>query len=164
MRLLAVDPGLQTGVTLGWYDDTTPYQLLERWQIGGGLTGFIDWVRKNGWPQLVDKIVVEKFVARRNDFVADIAGVPIEGVIAWLAREHGQEVHWQTRTDKGRLTPYPKEANTLTRRQRVRFDFLKRFGLFAPGTQNDDSNDCITHSLVYLKRTRHEPTLRHYFS
>lgn len=159
--LLSFDPGKATGAALGYYDDTTPYRLVDRWQILGGLDGFMDWLDETKPP--ADEIVVEKFVLMRNDFVADLSGVPIEGDIARYARGLGVPVIWQTRADKGSLVGYPPTARTNAQKQRVRFNFLRDHGLFMPGTQNDDSNDAVSHGLIRLKRMGHRPTLEHYW-
>lgn len=156
-RILSVDPGLNTGVSLGYYDATTPYRQLQRWQVHHGPEGFIDWIERE-CPEY-DEVVVERYVYS-DDEVGDIVGVPIEGVVLWDARKRGAQVIWQDRTHKGRLIGYPPEAVTKAQRQRVRFDFLERFGFFLPGTENDDTNDAITHAIVSLKVRNHMPTLR----
>ena len=160
--IMAIDPGLNTGVCLGYYDATTPFRLLERWQVHHGLEGFLRWLDANVDNNLehVDEVVVEKFVYDPNADNADISGVPIEGVVALWARQIGATVIWNTRFDKGALVGYPNSAKTKAQRQRVRFDFLKEKGVFAAGTENDDSNDAITHAIVSLKARRHMPTLR----
>lgn len=156
--LLSIDPGKNTGISLGFYDATTPYQLHERWQVHGGLRGFIRW-----WEQerpAFDELVCEKFILADNEFDADLTPVEIEGALQVL---HRGFILWQPRTDKAVLTGYPKSATTKAQRQRVRFDFLEHYGMFRAGTDNDDSNDAITHALVSLKRRRHLPTLRAYW-
>jgi hypothetical protein len=160
--LLSADPGKNTGIALGYYDATTPYQLHQRWQVHRGLDGFIHWWR-NDLPDEVDEIVVEKFVSKRGEMAPDLSGVPIEGVIALGAYDLGIPVIWQTAAQKGSLVGYPESARTKAQRQRVRFNFLDRHGLFKAGTENDDSNDAITHALISLKVRRHAPTLRRFF-
>lgn len=162
---LSIDPGLNTGVSLGFYDATTPYQLLGRWQVHDGMEGFIEWIEHGAGARLrPDEFVVEKFIlAEDNDFGADLSGVPIEGIIAHWAYRLGSPVMWQGRGAKGSLTGYPREAITKDQRQRVRFDFLEEHGLFLPGTENDDTNDAITHSLVNLKSRNHIPTMRKFW-
>lgn len=158
-HLLSIDPGGNTGVALGFYDALTPYRLLQRWQVHGGLEGFAHW-----WESTViewDELVVERFILDpNNQFTADLTPKEIEG---YLRGEMGPDdyalIIWQPRTDKAALTGYPASANTKAKRQRVRFDFLKRFGMFKPGTENDDSNDAIVHAIVSLKKRRHYPTM-----
>lgn len=161
-RILSIDPGKNTGAALGIVGDDRPYELLNRWQVHGGVEGFRDWWVR-GAPDH-DVLVVEKFILARNDFQADLTPVEIEGAICMgLEPQKWQAVKWQPRTMKALLTGYPPEAKTKAQRQRVRFNFLKEFGLFAKGTDNDDSNDAICHALIWLKRTKHMPTLRHYW-
>lgn len=157
--LLSIDPGLNSGIALGRYDSLTPYRLLERWQVHNGLDGFLDWWGSEDIQ--FDELVVEKFVLANNDFTADITPKEIEGAIKTLMRYTAPEIPiwWQPRQDKSALTGYPDSAKTKAQRQRVRFDFLDRFGLFKAGTEHDDSNDAITHALVNLKRRRHMPTV-----
>ncbi|MDL5351114.1 hypothetical protein [Microbacterium sp. zg-YB36] len=157
------DPGWNTGVALAYYDAITPFQLVKRFQVHGGLNGFLAWLDTGGVGAPVDEYVVEKFIHDPNADAADLSGVPIEGVIAHLAHIEEVPVIWQTRSDKSGLIGYPESAKTKAQRQRVRFDFLERHGLFVPGTENDDTNDCATHGLVSLKRRKHMPTLNFYF-
>lgn len=157
-RLLSIDPGVNTGISLGFHDAVTPYQLLERWQVHGGLPGFLAWWR-NERPDF-DELVSEKFILGDNEFKADLTPVLIEGALQAM---YDGTIMWQPRTDKAGLTGYPASAKTKAQKQRVRFDFLDRFGMFRAGTDNDDSNDTIVHALVNLKRRRHMPTLRAYW-
>lgn len=156
--ILAIDPGVNTGVAWGSFSAEEPFELRAREQVHGGLTGFIRWAQDCEWIRHADVLVCEKFVlAEDNMFAPDLTPVQLEGVITMLRLP--KSIVWQPRTDKAALTGYPASAKTKAQRQRVRFDFLKEHGLFAAGTDNDDSNDAITHALVYLKRSKHLPTL-----
>lgn len=162
--LLSADPGKNSGLAMGYYDSLTPYRLLERWQVHGGLEGFLDWVRTT--DAMWDEMVVERFDLANNDFVADITPKAIEGSIVTL-REYDPRfdcpIIWQTRQDKASLIGYPPEADTPDKRQRLRSKFLDRFGMFTPGEDNQDSMDAIVHSIVSLKRRKHAATLLAYF-
>ena len=158
-RLLSLDPGKNSGIALGHYDDSAPYTLVDRWQQHDGLEGFIYWW-ENERP-LFDVIVVERFVLDpSNQFTADLTPKEIEGALKALWRG---PIVWQLRGDKGALCGYPPSAKTKAQRQRVRNLWLDRFGLFVPGEDNQDSADAIVHSLVYLKRQRHLPTMKRYW-
>lgn len=166
-RLLTIDPGLSTGVALGFYDDTTPYTLLERWNVLGGVPGFVQFIGE-GHVASADQLVSESFVLRDNDFAADLVPVRVEGAILTLqalGSPHlpARVTAWQPPSDKGSLIGYPADCVSNTQRQRFRFDFLDRFGLFIPGTAQDDAHDAITHSIVFLRRKRHRPTLLKYW-
>jgi hypothetical protein len=159
--LLSIDPGKNTGIAIGYYDAITPYILKERWQVHGGVAGFCKWWDENAAVLTPTIIVCEKFILdSSNRFLADLTPVEIEGALTAMMFPFHTYIVWQPRTDKAALTGYPATALTKSARQRARFDFLKRFGLFKPGTDNDDGNDAITHALVYLKRRRHAPTLQ----
>lgn len=158
-HILSIDPGKNSGIALGYYDAITPYRLLERWQVHSGTEGFIRWF-EDEMPRSVDELVVEKFVLDgQNQFTADLAPKEIEGVLKYVSANEGIPIIWQPRTDKAALIGYRPEQITKAQRQRARFDFLKRFGMFRPGTEFDDSNDAIVHALVSLKRRKHGPTL-----
>lgn len=162
-RILSVDPGENTGIALMHYDALTPLRLERRWQVHNGLNGFIGWARQNGdIIATVDEWLVEKFIFDPNADAADLSGVPIEGVIGWLADQHDVPVIWQSRMDKSGLIGYPESAKTKALRQRARFDFLDRIGMFRPGEEYTDSNDAIVHALVSLKRRKHRPTLNYW--
>jgi hypothetical protein len=158
-EILSIDPGKNSGVCLGHYDSLTPYRLIERWQVHGGLEGFLEWWDAERIP--FEELVVERFILANNEFTADITPKEIEGAIKTIMRYEAPQVpvFWQPRTDKALLTGYPDSAKTKAQKQRVRFDFLDRFGLFKAGTENDDSNDAVTHALVNLKKRRHMPTM-----
>lgn len=160
---LSIDPGKNSGIALGYYDHLTPYRLLERWQVHGGLEGFHEWCGGEGYQHIhgVDERVVERFILdASNQFTADLTPKEIEGYLrAALSDQQYAAIVWQLRSDKSLLTGYPAEAKTPAQKQRVRFDFLKRYELFEPGADNDDSNDAVTHALVRLKKARHLPTI-----
>ncbi|MDF2506277.1 MAG: hypothetical protein K0Q52_136 [Microbacterium sp.] len=160
--ILGVDPGGNTGVALAYYDATTPVQILDRWQVHNGVEGFIDWL-ESGVCEIPDEIVYEKFLYDEEADGADFVGIPIEGVLAWWARKIGARLIVQTRFSKGELVGYPPAAKTKAQRQRVRFDFLERHGMFKAGTENDDSNDAITHIVVSLRKRRHVPTMKRFW-
>lgn len=165
--IFSLDPGKNSGAALGYCDDNTEYRLIRRWQIHGGLEGFAGWCEGDGGQYIrhVDERVVERFIlSPDNEFTADLTPKEIEGYLRGvLTADEYAAITWQSRTLKALLTGYPKTATSKAKKQRVRFDFLKRFDLFEPGTDNDDSNDAIVHALVFLKKRRHLPTLRHYW-
>jgi hypothetical protein len=168
-HLLSIDPGKNTGAAIGYYDAVTPYRLIERFQIHNGLAGFVETVLA-GVFSIADEMVVESFSLREeNDFAADITPLRIEGAIETMMLMGDllipDRIAWQQPSAKGSLIGYSEKAKAATgrrgktMRQRERFDFLDRFGMFRPGTENDDSHDAITHALVHLKRRKHSPTM-----
>lgn len=50
--VLSIDPGLSTGIALLSYEEDSPAELVEGWQIGGGVTGLLGWLKDHyhaGW-------------------------------------------------------------------------------------------------------------------
>ena len=41
--LTAIDPGLASGLVLGYHDDNTPWERVDYWLIKNGIEGFMDW-------------------------------------------------------------------------------------------------------------------------
>lgn len=157
--LLSIDPGKNSGIALGYFDSLTPYQLHQRWQVHGGVVGLAHWWRDER-PEY-DVLVIEKFILDpTNEFTADLSAPECEGFLLVALEGEAVQPVWQLRSAKGDLTGYPKWATKKHQRQRIRFNFLERFGLFRAGTENDDSNDAITHGVVWLKRMEHLPQLR----
>lgn len=156
--LVSLDPGKVTGCAIGCFTDTTPYERLDYFAIQGGLEGFIDFAESRWcceetmslWEdplhEGLDPILIsERFVLRSNAFVADTTPLLIEGAMAaW----HLDPVY-QLRSDKA-LVPD---------------QILKDNGWWVTGKMcgwkdGRDVNDSLIHALVYLKRKKHEPTLR----
>ena len=162
MYLMTIDPGKSTGIVLGYYDAITPYRLLERWNVLGGLEGFLYWWEEHiiSGETVFDELVVESFcLDPDNEFSADLTPVHIEGALMTIMRDSDIPIIWQPRTDKAALKPYPPDCKTTTQRQRFRFDFLDQYGMFAKGEASTDSNDAVTHSLVHMKKIGHAPSL-----
>lgn len=164
-RLLALDPGLETGAALMEYSPTRAPSLVARWQILDGVPGFVDWwfSRESGH---IDEIVCESFILDPEETHPDVTPLRIEGaLIALNSLLVGPPIVWQPRNLKAELVGnhYPPAAKTKAQRQRVRFDFLDRFGLFKAGDHFTDSNDAITHAIVNLKLRKHAPTLAQFY-
>jgi hypothetical protein len=147
--LFGFDPGAVTGVVKGEYGRTEPWKIVEVWAVPGGAKGFEAWWRKHG-PRTGNKVVREKFTLNSgNPFTADLTPKEVEAVMDSL---WDGELYEQARSDK--------------------HDFydalLAAHGLWYTGSQVDwtdgrDVNDAIIHSLEWMRRMRHLPTIREYF-
>lgn len=146
---LAFDLGQMTGVVLGEYDYDA-WRLVDAWQFAGGAQALSDFVSRKPWVVNGSMVICEKFVLRRNNFVADLEGVRGEGV---LIHHFGEDsIVWQLRTAKANVPD----------------QILKDHGLWMTGKRFGtkdarDANDCVLHSLAYMKSIKHEPTIKEYF-
>ena len=145
--LLSLDPGKQTGIALGTYGDEA-YELLNVWQVAGGLEGFIDWWHEH-YPLNESVLVSEKFVLRNNAFVADTEPLLIEGALRVL---YDANIVWQLPSDKSLV------ADTVLRENQ-----LWHTGKQVGWKDARDTNDAIIHGLAYLKKNKHIPTLQKYW-
>jgi hypothetical protein len=149
-HLLTIDPGVTTGIALGKFDEHQAYERVAFWAVKEGLEGFIHWYHAEAPIEaLMGRWVAERFVLRDNDFVANTEPLRIEGAM----EAFGLHPIYQLRTDKA-----------LAKDQ-----VLKDAGLWVTGkmcghTDGRDVNDATIHALAYLKKLRHIPTLRRYWS
>lgn len=146
-KLLSLDPGKQTGIALGTYGDEA-YELLNVWQVAGGLNGFIDWWHDH-YPLNESVLVSEKFVLRNNAFVADTEPLLIEGALHVL---YDNQIVWQLASDKSLVNDSVLRENNL-------WHTGKQVGW----KDARDTNDAIIHALAYLKKNKHIPTLQKYW-
>lgn len=172
-HVVSIDPGMSTGVTLGDYDDATPYERLGFWQIEGGLPALRDWMKyhhyyNDGWyfggflPRVT--VVCEKFVplpAPRSFKLAELEPIRIEGVIE---DRFGDTVVWQRPAAMvlaGGETPAERKRNSD--------DVLRRGGLWLTGKSvglkdANDVNASCKHALAYMNRIGHLPTIYKYLT
>lgn len=148
-HILAIDPGVATGITLGWFNEYHPFERTGFWCVKGGLDGFLSWYHGTAPNEAyMARWVAERFVLRDNDFIANTEPLRIEGAMEAL----GLHPTYQLRTDKAL----------------VKDEVLKARGLWVTGkmcghTDGRDVNDSAIHALAHLKKLKHKPTLLHYW-
>lgn len=154
------DFGEANGIALGEFSDDTPYAILDARIVPGGLIGFVEWWEDGPfapiWQCGDEVIVAEKFKPIPGKATVDISGIPQEGALyALMQRENpAWKPHWQTADAKQKAGWYDA--------------ILKEHGLWKTGSDVNwkdgrDANDAIIHSLEYLRRIEHRPTLEKYF-
>ena len=139
MRVLAIDPGLKTGVSL--YNAETQ-QLEDSAIIDGGLPGIQEYFEL-GDPYY-DVLVVESFEAEEGTHGLDLT--PVE-IIGWF-KSTGVPIQWQRRNQRGKgklITPA----------------VLKRAGLYPKRGELKEGHQvaALQHALAYLVKIRHRPTI-----
>lgn len=139
-RILSLDPGGTTGVAYGQYSGDSPYELIWHKQIGGGLKGFLDFEWDTMADLNIDLIVCENFTLREGVYGVDLSPVYIIGALEAL----------YPLTDIMYQAPAIKPLCDDTR--------LKKMGLYTPGRGH--AMDAVRHAIIYLRNTKHIPTLR----
>ncbi len=171
--VLSIDPGMRTGIILGYYSDLTAYERIDFWQIDGGLEGLIDWMADgyvNGtWyfsPSIAVNdltVVCEKFVPIRSKVARtfkteELEPIRIEGA---LRMELGDGIVWQRSSAMvlaGGETPAERKRNSD--------DVLRNAGLWLTGKKDlgmsdaNDANAAQKHAIAYMRSLKHEPTMR----
>ena len=137
---LSLDPGGTTGAALIKYEDNLEPIVVWKKQIKGSLKGFLDW----HWDELIDTeidfIVCEDFTLREGVHGVDLSPVYIIGALEALYA----------------VTPIFYQAPKI---KPLCDDLrLKKIGLHTPGKQH--ANDAVRHGIIYLRNSRHLPTLK----
>jgi hypothetical protein len=145
-RLLALDPGKTTGMSIWMYDAETPLQLAGYGQIDCGVEGFLEYLYPiDGKYMIWDVIVSESFVLDGRTPNPDVTPLKIEGILEAHAHRTGALVRFQRNNFKAHVDN----------------DLLKKFELYKPGQPH--AMDSMRHALAYMKTSKHMATLNHYF-
>lgn len=171
--LLTIDPGRSSGAVLGAYSETEPWAPVAVWQVPNGAQGFIEWwgcAKKTGLFNPAElEVVAEKFVPYptpgHSPTLDSSYPLVVEGVLIALGLMPDQYPHpaWQRSSEQ-----YPNGGRTKAEKKKLRQQWLKEHGLWQTGkdvgqADADDANSAIAHSLVAMRKKRHEPTLRRYW-
>lgn len=83
--LISIDPGMSSGICVGTYSDTEPFQLTHVFQIEGGLRGFVKNVRmiEETWGEYCSLSVAREMFDLWNtyNFGSEDEEVVTEGVV-----------------------------------------------------------------------------------
>lgn len=174
--LISLDPGLSTGIAIGTYSDTEPYNLTHAFQIEGGVEGFLDNTFSGYDPglgfeytsicgvEIEDAFVIaEKFTARggANAFsyrTEALEPLRVEGAILAL----GIRPEWVSPQQMYFAQGESKSPVTNAHR------WLRENGLHVTGKDvgckdANDARSAILHSIAWMRRQKHVPTLEAYF-
>lgn len=139
MRVLSLDPGGTTGYAITTFGPNLELNIERSGQIKNGLKGFLDFHWDVLESQELDFIICENFELREGIYGADLTPVYIIGALEALYPT--VPIIYQA--------PYQKPL--------VDDDRLKKLGLYEPGKPH--RNDAVRHMVIYLRNTRHLPTL-----
>ena len=139
-RVLCLDPGGKTGLAIFDFEATSEANLIHYEEVPDGLNGFIGWYKTNRQSYSWDLVVCENFTLRTSVTFPDLSPVYIIGALEAL--ELPRETVYQA--------PSQKHLCDDAR--------LKVMGLHKPGLGH--ANDAIRHGIIYLRNSRHMPTLK----
>lgn len=174
--LLSIDPGLSNGAALGHYSDTEAYELVKAYQFKGGARGLADWFRSGAlyrdtedWPSYDTEervVICEKFTARQP--LTRVMEESLRGE-GWLVGEH-----WLPDYDVDpSVWPHPPAqyfagGKDQPEKKKRMHAWLKSHDLYVTGSMlgqpnADDARSAIAHSIGWLRKQEHGPTLERYF-
>lgn len=139
MRVLSLDPGGTTGYAITSFHEDLTLEIERSGQIKNSLSGFLDFQWDVLESEKLDFIICENFELREGVYGADLSPVYIIGALEALYPT--VPIIYQA--------PYQKPL--------VDDDRLKRLGLYEPGKPH--RNDAVRHMVIYLRNTKHTPTL-----
>lgn len=139
MRILSLDPGGTTGYMIGTVEPNSTLTIERSGQIKNSLRGFLDFHWDVLESENIDLIICENFELREGIYGADLSPVYIIGALEAL----------YSTTTIAYQGPYQKPL--------VDDDRLKKLGLYEPGKPH--RNDAVRHAVIYLRNTKHMPTL-----
>lgn len=154
-QVLAIDPGMSTGITLMEYIIGERPTIVAQYQIEGGLEGQasqIDGILS--WLPYDAEVVCERFTPRPVAFsyrLDELEPLRFEG---WLACKVGDwGITWQD-------PPQRKLIKTLPETEK----FLQANGYWATGTDvgckdANDANSATMHALAYIRNQAHRATI-----
>ena len=172
-NLLSIDPGVSTGVALFRYSDVEPATLEDKWQIEGGIEGFLDWFR-DVWEVRYEEatVVAEKFTplqnAGHNLTMKSVEPLVIEGALVAFGimppyQIGGNNPQWQRPSQM-----YFTGGKTLPEKKKRANAWLKDNGFYVTGKDvgrkdADDVRSAMLHGITWFRAQRHMPTLTAYF-
>src|SRR5690606_1041097 len=146
--ILAIDPGLRTGIALTRFEDDEPAELVDSWDVPGGVDGFIEWLIEweTTYYHPADYFVVyEKFIPREGR----------HGVGTDAPEVIGALLNWVRWTAKVPAVPQPPSGRMKAVPNEV-LDKCHR----CSGNKDRNVKEEFRHSLWYLKNALHMPTIR----
>lgn len=169
---------MSTGITLGRYSTTEPYERLHAWQIEGGLPGFDDftrWFEKWATHDFEDTnimkavFICERFTPRRllrSYRSEELEPLRVEGFLMaknYMPMDYKQKV-WRAPSYQVLV-----KGENAAESKKFSNQLLKDGGLWLTGksVSQKDAHDAISstkHALAYLKQQKHQPTIEKYWN
>lgn len=166
MQILAVDPGMDSGIVLADFDEVEGLlAILGRWEVSGGLEGLMQWdVHKDVAESISavhDFVICEKFrVGPRTYKSIELEPLRIEGA---LTAVYGNRIEWQY-NDAMLLAGNVGDRNA---NKRAADNVLREMGLWSTGKQvghkdANDVNSAMKHLVRWLRESEYEVKIVEY--
>ena len=186
MRALTIDPGMENGACLFEFGDDQPFTVKELWQFPFGAPGLAAWLDYNVAKittgrglepyilfqgRRIDHLIVEKFTPWNDpakEFKLDRKSVePLRGEGVLIGRGFDPFIEWG---EPGQQYFIGSASLPKDEKRKLSKEWLKTKGLYLTGHMvggKKDAEDAISatlHSIAWLRRKRHMPTLKALFT
>lgn len=144
--ILAVDPGKRTGITLTHFEIDQEPELLDSWDVPGGLEGWADWITDHQDSFLYRDffIVYERFIPREGVHGVGTDAPEVIGAVLTWAKDW--DIPAVPQPAAGRMKAVPNKV-------------LDKFRYFH-GNAERNEKEAFRHTIWYLKNAKHLPTIR----
>lgn len=167
-KIVAVDPGVSTGVAFGHWSTTRGLEVDGQYQIAAGLEGFLGFFHENRSEFRRSTVIAEKFTPRAgrgfSHTLKSVEPLRVEGaLIALNLMPSYPDPRWRQP-----LAQYFAGGRDLRDRKMRSREFLKENGLYVTGKNvgQPDADDAVSatlHLFGYALQVKHRPTLEKYF-
>lgn len=156
MQILVIDPGMDTGIVVADFDETSgTLVILGRWEVPGGLEGLLQWdLAKDMGDRRIepyhDHVVCEKFrVGPRTYRRNELEPLVIEGA---LTAVYGKRMNWQY-NDSMLIAG---NVGDRSANKRAADNVLRDLNLWSTGRQvghkdANDVNSAMKHLVAWLR-------------
>ena len=168
-RLISIDPGIESGFAIGYYDDRTPLVFEDAYHSLGGLMGALE--RMSLTNKMGATVICEKFTPRPHSgksglTLKSVEPLRIEGALVALGLMPDY-----TPTDPRWGQPaamYFHGGETLAAKKRNLREWLADNGIqitkeMTGGSNTDDAVSATAHMFRYMMDIQHMPTILKYF-
>lgn len=163
-RLLAIDPGMTTGVVWGHYDQTSPFLRVGFAEVPGGMVGLDEWLidlfeGRFAWP---DVVVSERFKPRpmaRSYRLDELEPLRIEGYLWSLFDRRDNSLVFRDPETRGSGRDGVRGMERVLKLHNL---WLRPSDIPNHGDAND-ANAAQMHALAYLRSIGHLPTIHAFF-
>lgn len=182
--ILAIDAGLSSGIVLGKFSDTEPFERVAFWQVEGGLAGFLEWTDRNFFPNgfstffngvgidvLYSDLLIcaEKFTPLNNKGFShtldSVEPLRIEGAMVALGLMPAEFPEPEHRWQRPAMQ-YWTSGDSVTEKRRKQKAYVKKVrpdwyvtGRDVGCKDAEDVWSAMFHALMHMRHLKHKPTL-----
>lgn len=178
MLALAIDPGLENGACLFTFGQDQPFTVEKLWQFPLGAPGLSMWMDGVGLavsrgrgiePRMeiegrrLDHLIVEKFTPRPSETfkLTQKAVEPLRGEGVIIGKGFNRFIEWAEPSQQYFMgsSELPLDVKKKLSREFLKLNDIYPTGKTVGRPNADDAISATLHSVAWLRRQRHMPTI-----